>query len=390
MKKKLIYIIPLVDRIGEIATQTWRLRQIFDTEKYDTTVITYPLEHKPRTNKAFYNIAVRDLNVLHADNKDLFEFDFTTKKFPFIVKDSDFEYSFISSYSPIIGFKLHSQQKPDFYFKLTDFENQKGEQLMDKMGIPRTAKIVTLHVRESGYLRMYSYHDYRNADVANYIPAIQYLIDHGYYVIRIGDKSMKRIVNAPHQFIDAPFHSDYSELVDPFFISKSKFLITCPSGPLTVAWGFNISVLMTDCIIPTGFSPQKDISIYKKLYSKKLKRNLTYEEVLMSPITDYYRTEFYKDAGIELIDNTPEEILMATKEMINIDNYQMMRRSIDNKVKEIHQKAFEIREDFNFIKDYRSPNGEDLSTNIWLLNLLLLSKAQIGFEFIKLNPYFLN
>ena len=60
------------------------------------------------------------------------------------------------------------------------------------MGIEDKDKFICLYVRDKKYLKTqfsnndWSYHDYRNADIDNFMLAAEKLTKIGYFVIRIG------------------------------------------------------------------------------------------------------------------------------------------------------------------------------------------------------------
>ena len=67
-----------------------------------------------------------------------------------------------------------------------------GESFLKNIGINNNDKIILLYVRDSSYLKKtfpdkdFSYHDFRDTDVKNYIDAINYATSRGYYVFRMG------------------------------------------------------------------------------------------------------------------------------------------------------------------------------------------------------------
>jgi putative glycosyltransferase (TIGR04372 family) len=62
-------------------------------------------------------------------------------------------------------------------------------QFFDVTGITPDDRIVTVHCREAGY-RVNERHDLRNANVVEYLPALKELVEQGYRVIRLGDRTM--------------------------------------------------------------------------------------------------------------------------------------------------------------------------------------------------------
>ena len=137
--------------------------------------------------------------------------------------------------------------------RLTLQDKQKGHELRQALKIPDDAKIVTLHVREPGYhWQMEKFYHIRNADIYSYLPALVYLMDNGYHVVRIGDRTMTPLPFTHSRIIDAPFHPLYEDFFDPCFIAESRFYIGMPSGPETLAYIFDIPMLRTNALFQWG------------------------------------------------------------------------------------------------------------------------------------------
>ena len=242
IRQKVIYPLPLIDRIGELAKQIFFLRNQYDEDEYELTVVTFPTSSKPKTNIAVYNMLMRNLNVIHSTNFNGMWACHNQKDFS-IVRNEDVLYDFTRLDKLVPRYlEKFQDREPIYRFTLSDADREVGHNLMKKLNIPESAPIVALHVRESGYLQD-NFRLCRNANIENYIPAINFLISIGFYIIRLGDTRMKRFVDAPPELIDAPFHPEYTAFFDPYFSAVSKFFISCGSGPSTLAIGFGTPVL---------------------------------------------------------------------------------------------------------------------------------------------------
>jgi len=380
-----IYIHPHLERIGELFDQIWRLRNIYyDTKRYKITVIHPPIDWRKRTNKTAHKILMKGLNVVHSIDGSLLWPQKIENLLATVVQESNCLYVLLSHPDLTISFaKKYYRKKPEYYCSLTDQELEMGYRLRDKLNIPRSSPIVTLHVRGPEYTSDTDIHNYRNMNIENYIPAINFLIDKGFYIIRLGDKGMKRIVNAPSQFIDAPFHPAYNEFVDPYFIAISNFYIGCPSGPVSVARAFNVPILSVNTIaVAAECSADNELLLYKKWYSFQLKRNLTYEEMITSSCMSYYVNECFLKSDIELIENSPEEILVGIKEIIARLNNTYLEDD------EVNRRVNNIRERVHFSRRHILHKNIQFK-KIPCLPLFFLN-AKISHEFIKLNPSFLG
>jgi putative glycosyltransferase (TIGR04372 family) len=191
---------------------------------------------------------------------------------------------------------------------------------------------------------------------------------------------MKRLPDISPNVIDAPFNPAYSNMVEPYFIASSKFYLGMPSGPYSIAFAFNIPILLTNYTISIDDGGgNKDILLPKKHYSKRFNRCLCYEEVVCSPLTEYFHSNKFQEAGIDLIENTSQEIFEAVKEM-------------DQRLEGRYEFLDEANCRFKILKDidrkahiYRQTM--ELCPPLWGI---YLSNASVSNEFLRMNPYFLS
>ena len=384
MKKHIYYIFSHLYAYGELPSQIWCLRNLFyDQDNYDITVFTYPLQ-KNRVNTSLFNIVMRGINVIHLTDDKLVWF-FVDKNSKYIIKENDNIYISLNSSQLIYLFlKKYSNQKPKYFFSLSKAEKKMGEKLKNDFDIPENTPIVTLHVRESGFKTAHGVPEGpdsppRNANIENYLPAIEYLINKGYYVIRLGDVTMKALPEMKG-LIDGPFHPSWNSLADPFFISESQFMIGASSGPSNIADGFNIPRLLVNItIIPPIYSWENDVFLFKKYYSRKLKRFLNYKEILCSNILNIDDIEKAENNEIEIIENSSEEILEAVKEMIarlegNYIKFSEMR-GLNRYFLNIQQEALKIH---------------SLNYSPIISNMVKNNYCPISLEYLRLNPYFVE
>jgi len=392
-KTNVFFFLNGADRFGELSNQIFLLKRLYPGNmNYQITVFTVPIDHFLKINRDLFNIVMRGVNLIYLPKKLISEIIEISPElnFPFILIDSNFEFPLIKFFFKFMYYnkKLHMSNHP---FSLTYLEKETGKQLRKKFGIPADAPIVTFHVREQGFLNLYTYHNYRNASIENFIPTINYLIQKGYYVVRVGDRSMTKIKNLPKQFIDIHFHKDYKSLADIYFISQSSFLLATISGPYIVAKTFGIPVLVTNSYLTEYhgcFDTSIDLHIFKKYYSEQLNRYLTYEEILFSPIIGFSKEKNYSDANIQLIENSPEEILTATKEIIDRlkGKYPIeICNKINKRVQDLHSKAFSYHNKLPYSLSY-----SDKAITTPFRYTTFYSNFQISAEYIRLNPHFLG
>ena len=198
----------------------------------------------------------------------------------------------------------------------------RGWVLLNRVGIPRDAWFVALHCRENGYTpncmpgSIYNCH---NAEIDNYYLAIEAIIQKGGWVIRMGDPAMKPLQSMPRVFDYA--HSEFRcDWMDVFLSASCKFMLASSSGlfRLSGVFGRPVAVANLTPPYPVGILFwSNSLSIPKLVYSCSQKRLLNFREVFQSEISTYYSDSPYSENGLELIQNSPEEIRDLTLEMID-------------------------------------------------------------------------
>jgi len=378
-RKKITYVLAQIDRIGQLADEMFFLRNIYEESEYDISVVTYPLQLRPRTNIACYNIVMRGVEILHSDDNKFMFFSHNTPTDMIQAGQDGREYHFINP-SRLRGrfFQEFRRKEPNYFFSLSQDDIKKGLELRACFGIPPDAQVVTLHVREAGYMPKLTYHSYRDAQIENFIPALQYLVQQGYYVVRLGDTTMKPLPPISPYVVDAPFHEAYTDMVDPYFIATAAFHMGSQSGPFSVARGFGVPILLTNNpILATDWGLRQSLFVPKKYFSHHLQRYLRYEEILSS-FLDSHRTEEYQRNAVELHDNTPQEILRAVMEMLlrlrtryRLDEQASQRYM---QIEKLQRRAHEYR---------RRCQSEPPSYAMYG------SQMQFSNEFLEMNPWFL-
>jgi putative glycosyltransferase (TIGR04372 family) len=203
----------------------------------------------------------------------------------------------------------------------TPEEIQKGEHLLEKIGIPKGAPYLCFISREKIFLQTtdpkmdYSYHDYRDCSIENYMPAIETLTAKGLWAVRLGTIVSQPLQTTNERIIDyaTKHRSDFGDI---FLATHCKFYIGAGTGMIMVS-SFSEVPTVSCNMAPMGQAPYRsaDIFILKKYWDTQKRRLLTFREIISMGADRWDRTEQYEKAGIELIENTPDEILEAGLEM---------------------------------------------------------------------------
>ena len=200
---------------------------------------------------------------------------------------------------------------------LSESDYNYGYSVLQKLGMPQNTYFVCVHCREDGYISGEK-QSYRNADIMSFIPAIKYITEHGGWVIRMGDPTMKPLP-LMNRVIDYVHSNERSERMDIFLCASCKFFIGCSSGLSAVAHIFGVPVISTNCApmsVVIGYRSD-DLSIPKLIWSQKEQRLLRFKEVFDSNISNFRFDNLYSEANVKVVDSTPEDIRAITVEMMD-------------------------------------------------------------------------
>jgi putative glycosyltransferase (TIGR04372 family) len=203
-----------------------------------------------------------------------------------------------------------------FDFIIGGYSKGEIQALIERMGIPRDAWFVCIHVRENGFRNDKGRREYRNSDIKNYIPAIQEITSRGGWVVRMGDNTMTPLPVMEGVF-DYPFSNFKSDLMDLCLIKNCCFYIGCQSGTYDIAKMFNKPVLLLNMYNWTFGGPlhTEDRGIVKHVFSKNDNRYLSVKE-LFSGGWEIQDMNGYVDDYV-FFENTKEEILSAVIEYLS-------------------------------------------------------------------------
>ena len=121
-----------------------------------------------------------------------------------------------------------------------------GDAVLAGMGIPPGAPVVTLHVRTSGYNHgIGSMMRLRDAEIATYGEAVRRLTERGFYVVRLGDRTMPQ-APAWERFVDYPFSLAKSDWMDAYLTARCHFHIGTSSGMSFIPMLYGRPVVFTN------------------------------------------------------------------------------------------------------------------------------------------------
>ncbi len=208
------------------------------------------------------------------------------------------------------------------HLKFTAEEEARGAAGLRMMGIPNGTPFVCLIVRDSAYLdahqsKDWSYHNYRDSDIQNYVLAAEELADRGYFVLRMGVK-VRESINTKHpRIIDYAVNGMRDDFMDIYLGAKCAFCISTSTGFDAVPAIFRRPIVFVN-MAPLGYLQTyrtQYIGITKHHFSADSDRELTLREIFTNGAGFCLRTSDFESNGVKLIENTPEEIRDVVVEM---------------------------------------------------------------------------
>ena len=222
---------------------------------------------------------------------------------------------------------------------LTNKDKEFGKVILEKMGLPKDAWFVCIHVREGGYSpHDEKHHSFRNADIHSFVSTIDLIHSKGGYCIRMGDASMSRMPTMKGVIDYA--HSDFrSDRMDVIICGSCRFFLGTASGLFHLSSIFGVPVALTNLAPISMALPSSafDRGIFK-LYASSDNELMKFNDIFASQLSNYRHSEDFSKNGISLINNSSDEIEMICEEMLALTSKSSSYINYDNKAEELQQK----------------------------------------------------
>ncbi len=232
--------------------------------------------------------------------------------------------------------KYLKPEEIDHYPAVSWFNAQdhlRGRELLRKLGLEsKESWYVCFFARDNAYNENHNsgdelnynltYHSTRNSDIDTYVESMQYVLDRGGYVIRMGMIATKPVGYTHPRLIDYPFCDQKSDFADVYLMCHGKFVIGSGSGVVDLS---SIVDMPLGCVNSNlfwlGYERANMIFIPKLIRS-------TVTGVLLT--TTQYHELFSADAGADniivhngimkmnslvYVDNSSEDLLLVTEVM---------------------------------------------------------------------------
>ena len=232
----------------------------------------------------------------------------------------------------ITGWKIHTieilSSKPERDFDnlfekcqpILEFTNEEeiyGKEILKKFNLTDKDKFVCLSVRDKAYqlkkiparYRDWSYHNFRNHNIENFLLAAEELTKRGYYIFRMGVVVEKPFDSKNPKIIDYANSKLRSDFMDVYLGAKCSFCITTSSGfqAVPVVFGKYCAVVSHEFAL-LHLHNKKLLYLTNHYILKKEKRELSLSEIFSTGVAYALDTKIFDQKGIELIENSPEEI----------------------------------------------------------------------------------
>lgn len=243
--------------------------------------------------------------------------------------------------------RLRNSKETMHYFALTEEEECEGINKMKLMQLNQP--YVCVAARDSAYLRAVypledcTYHDYRDSDINKFNMAAAYLSQEGIVAVRMG-----REVARPVEFENCIDYASnyYDELLDIVLAQKCKFFVGDGSGIIYTPMYMNVPLAIKNLVPvfrecgPMPSNPN-NLFIFKKYFCKSENRYLPIREMMQidKKIGDM-GSKGYIQQGIEVVENSAEEILDLVVEMNERLDGTWVEKPEDIELQDKFQKLF--------------------------------------------------
>ena len=210
--------------------------------------------------------------------------------------------------------------------------------------IRRKSFFVTLHVREPSFRGenfQNTQENHRNANIQDYVEAIKTITSKGGYVFRMGQKSSIKLPKI-YGLIDYCNSKHKSEFMDIFLAAECKFCIGTGSGFYMLPALLGKPRILTNYpgILEYYALRKGDIFLPRLIKNKKDNKMLNFKQTCAYPISSLWNDKQYEKENLTWVENTPDEIKYATKEMLNsLKNKKFTSSNLQDKIFRILKKT---------------------------------------------------
>ena len=209
-------------------------------------------------------------------------------------------------------------QKTSVAFPFTSPEDDFGKNWLKSKGWQEGEPFIALLVRDSKYLQVtkpdqsWDYHNYRNSDIQDYLPAIEWLIENRVWVFRMGRHTKEKLEISNNKFVDYSQGGCTSDLLDIWIFANATAIISTSTGIDQLGGLYFRPTLFLNALPLFELASYFNMTwVPKNLIWHKSKEPLNLHQ---SVEHSYYIDSQYSKNGIEIVNLTQLEILESVKE----------------------------------------------------------------------------
>ena len=191
-----------------------------------------------------------------------------------------------------------------------------GDEMLEALGIPRGAWFACVHAREGGFSPQdEATHAHRNGSIAALFPSMREIVGRGGWCVRVGDPTTRALEPAPG-VIDYAHHPLREARLDVLLCARARFFLGNSSGLALVSSVFGVPCALANMVPVSALGVMPfDLSVPKLYRRRDDGRNLRFDEMFGTPAANFRFAQQYVRAGIDLVENTADEILELVSEM---------------------------------------------------------------------------
>lgn len=185
------------------------------------------------------------------------------------------------------------------------------------LGFDPDAPFAAFHMRTMRYLPGHTHHGHRSVSAELYSASVRAVLDAGYQVVRVGEPGLQLPAGDWDGYLSLPDAVPDDRGVDLFVLARCAFGVLQNSGPMAVLAGFGRRTLRTNLPIEHLTIPHnRDLMLFKPYRDVGTGRFLTYREILDRRLAPIARDAEFAEHGVELVENSPDALAAATREML--------------------------------------------------------------------------
>lgn len=257
--------------------------------------------------------------------------------------------------------------------EFTAREDETAKEWLSSLGWRQDEPFVCLLVRDSAYLDAapglrsedWRYHDYRDSNIGDYLPAAEWLADQGVWVIRMG-KTMAEPMDSSHpRIIDYAFRTDRSDFLDIWLFANCSLCISTGTGPDMIPIIYQRPALWVNYLPALSLvSWENVVTAPKPLVWRDSGRRLSFTELIAA---HHSQSKEYEAQGIEVRNLDPDAVRAIVEEAWLRSQGRWSDHPSDARRQTDAWQKLEAHPAFPGLHGYRHPSAR--FSSVWLRKL---------------------